>query len=72
LGEGQLSDHVGAKLIYPAMPNARVLIGDKGNYSDEFRNALKARRINAYIMPRSNRNAPRTYSKTLYKIPHKI
>ncbi len=47
LSEGQLSDHVGAKLIYPAMPNVKVLIGDKGYDSDEFRDALKARRIKA-------------------------
>lgn len=47
LSEGQLSDHVGAKLIYPAMPNAKVLIGDKGYDSDEFRDALKARKIKA-------------------------
>jgi hypothetical protein len=44
VSEGQLSDHVGAKLIYPAIPNAKVLIGDKGYDSDEFRDALKARK----------------------------
>ena len=72
LSEGQLSDHVGAKLIYPAMPNAKVLIGDKGYDSDEFRAALKARKIKACIPPRSNRNAPSTYSKALYKKRHKV
>jgi transposase len=72
LSEGQLSDHVGAKLIYLTMPNAKVLIGDKGYDSDEFRAALKARRITACIPPRSNRTAPSTYSKTLYGQRHKI
>jgi transposase len=72
LSEGQLSDHVGAKLIYPTMPNVKVLIGDKGYDSDEFRDALKARKIKACIPPRSNRKAPSTYSKTLYKRRHKI
>ena len=37
LSEGQLSDHLGAKLVYPALPNADVLIGDKGYDSDELR-----------------------------------
>jgi len=54
------------------MPNAKVLIGDKGYDSDDFRGALKARKIKACIPPRSNRNAPSTYSKTLYKKLHKI
>ncbi len=72
LSEGQLSDHIGAKLIYPVMPNAKVLIGDKGYDSDEFRDALNARKINACIPPRSNRTMPRSYSKTLYKQRHKI
>ncbi len=72
LSEGQLSDHVGAKLIYPAIPNAKVLIGDKAYDSDEFRDALKARKIKACIPPRSNRTALRSYSKALYKQRHKI
>ena len=48
LGEGQLSDHVGAKLIYPAIPNAKVPFGDKGYDSGE----LRARNIKACIPPR--------------------
>ncbi|MCP4046852.1 MAG: hypothetical protein GY732_12795 [Gammaproteobacteria bacterium] len=55
LTEGQLSDHIGAKLIYPAIPNAKVLIDDKGHDSDEFQDALNARKIKACILPRSNR-----------------
>jgi transposase len=72
LSEGQLSDHIGAKLIYPVMPNAKILIGDKGYDSDEFRDALKARKIKACIPSRSNRTTPRHYSKALYKQRHKI
>jgi putative transposase len=30
LTEGQMSDHLGAKLLYPHLPEARKLIGDKG------------------------------------------
>lgn len=58
-------------MIYPVMPTAKVLIGDKGYDSDEFRDALKARKIKACIPPRSNRTEPRRYSKTLYKQRHK-
>lgn len=54
------------------MPNARALIGDKGYYSDEFRDVLNARKIEAYTPPRSNRTAPRSYSKSLYKQRHKV
>lgn len=72
LSEGQLLDPVGAKLICSAMLNAKVLVGDKCYDSDEFRAALKACKINACIPPRSNRNAPSIYSKTLYKKRHKI
>jgi len=72
LSEGQLSDHIGAKLIYPVMPNAKFLIGDKGYDSDEFRDALNARKIKACIPPRSNRTAPRSCSKSLYQQRHKV
>ena len=30
LSEGQLNDHVGARLMFDAMPPAKVLIADKG------------------------------------------
>lgn len=73
LTEGQVSDHLGAKIIYPNLPNANMLIGDKGYDSDEYRAAaLKAKGINACIPPRSGRNNPATYCKTLYKQRHKV
>jgi len=72
LSEGQLSDHIGAKLIDPAIPDAKVLIGDKGYDSDEFRNALNTRKIKACIPPRSNRTAPTSYPKSMYKHRHKV
>jgi transposase len=55
----------------PRVDDRRV-IGDKGYDSDEFRDALKARKIKACIPPRSNRTAPSSYSKTLYRRRHKI
>jgi hypothetical protein len=42
LSEGQMSDHTGAKLLYPSLPPAETLIADKGYDSVEFREALAA------------------------------
>ena len=77
LTEGQVSDHIGAKLVYSGLPDFRdrkttkrhkaVLLGDKGYDSDEFRNALNARKISACIPGRSNRKEPVEYDKSLYK-----
>lgn len=36
LTAGQVSDHIGAKILYPALPRASVMIGDKGYDSDDF------------------------------------
>lgn len=72
LSEGQLSDHIGAKLLYPQLPAAKVLIGDKGYDSDEFRAALKAKGIASCIPPRAKRKNPAEYCKTLYKQRHKV
>jgi len=73
LSEGNMSDHLGAKLIYPDLPEgASHLLGDKGYDSDEFRAALKAKGITPCIPPRKGRNFPAGYSKTLYKQRHKV
>ncbi len=72
LTAGQVSDHIGAKIVYPALPNAKTLIGDKGYDSDEFRNALKAKGITPCIPSRKGRDFPAGYSKTLYKQRHKV
>ena len=68
-----MSDHIGAKLLYPAFPDsASCLIGDKGYDSDEFRAALEAKGITPCIPPRKGRNFPASFSKTLYKQSHKV
>ncbi len=73
LSEGQMSDHIGAKLLYPALPDsASYLIGDKGYDSDEFRAALLAKGITPCIPPRKGRNFPANFNKTLYKQRHKV
>ena len=41
LTAGQISDHIGARIVYPTLPEAtRVLIGDKGYDSDDYRNRM--------------------------------
>lgn len=54
-----MSDHIGAKLTYPALPeHARTIIRDKGYDSDEYRAALKAKGITPCIPPRKGRMLP--------------
>ena len=85
LTEGQMSDHKGAAMIFPVLPDANTLIGpshglqanhcramDKGYDSDAFREALTARGITPCIPPRAKRRTPTTYCKALYKQRHKV
>jgi transposase len=72
LTEGQLSDHKGAALIYPMLPDAETIIADKGYDSDAFRDALAGRGITPCIPPRAKRRSPATYCKTLYRQRHKV
>jgi len=68
-----MSDHIGAKLIYPALPKGPArLLGDKGYDSDEFRAALLAKGITPCIPPRKGRKFPANFDKILYKQRHKI
>lgn len=73
LSEGQMSDHIGAKLTYSALPDhALCMIGDKGYDSDEYRAALQAKGITPCIPPRKGRILPADFDKTLYRQRHKI
>jgi len=63
LTAGQVSDHLGAKIMYPNLPSARILIGDKGYDSDEYRAALQAKGIKTCIPPRSGRNTRQHIAK---------
>jgi transposase len=72
LSEGQMSDHTGAKHLYPGLPDAKTLIADKGYDSDEFRSALKAKGIEACIPPKSNRKADIPFDADLYKTRARI
>lgn len=74
LTAGQVSDHIGAKILYPALPDhaEATMIADKGYDSDEYRAALKAKGIASCIPPRRGRNQPATYCKSQYKQRHKV
>ena len=70
ISERQQSDHKGAATLLPTLPDAQVLIGDKGYDSDRFRESLKHRNIQPCIPSRVNRKTPASYDKTLYKQRH--
>jgi transposase len=72
LTEGQMSDHIGAKILYPALPPATTLIADKGCDSDEFRAALTAGNIKTCIPLKSNHIIQHIYDKDIYKTRHRI
>ena len=72
LTEGQLSDHTGARLLLPALPPARQLLGDRGYDSRAFRQALTDRSIEPCIPSTRSRKVPIPYDKTLYRQRHRI
>lgn len=61
-----LSDHTGAKILYPTLPDAEALIADKGYDSDEFRSVLHAKGFEPWIPPKANRRFSIPYDATLY------
>jgi len=67
LTEGQVSDYRGAAAVLPALPDADVLIADRGYDSDWFREALRERDIAPCIPGRKNRKQPIDYDIELYK-----
>jgi len=68
LSEGQMSDHIGAKLTYPALPDhAACMIGDKGYDSDGYRAALKAKDITPCIPTRKGRILLAGFNRKLYR-----
>ena len=72
LSEGQMSDYKGAALMLDELPQAQVLLGDKGYDADWFRDALTERGVTACIPSKANRRTPIPHDETLYKQRHKI
>ena len=67
-----MSDHKGATLIYPLLPDAGTLIADKGYDSDAFREALAERGITPCIPPRARRKSPASYCRKQYRQRHRV
>ena len=67
-----MSDYKGAALMIDAIPNAKILLGNKGYDADWFREALMTRGITPCIPPKSNRKTIISFDKTLYRLRHKI
>ena len=67
LTEGQVSDYKGAATVLPALPDADVLIADRGYDSDWFRAALESRDIEPCIPGRKGRKTPVEYDENRYR-----
>jgi transposase len=67
-----MSDHKGAVLILPSLPPAKALLGDKGYDSNQLRQALIDRGIEACIPSKRNRKQPIAYDNALYRQRHRI
>jgi transposase len=72
LTEGQVSDYRGAATMLPSLPDADMLIADKGYDSDWFREALASLGIEPCIPGRSGRNEPVKYDEQAYKRRNRI
>ena len=66
LTAGQVSDHIGAKILYSFLPkrDCANLIADKGYGSDEYRAALQAKGIITCVPPRNGRKSPAQFCKS--------
>ena len=63
LTEGQVSDYKGAASMLPTLPDADLLIADRGYDADWFRAALESRDIEPCIPGRKGRNEPVEYDE---------
>lgn len=67
-----MSDHKGAALLLPALPQARELLGDRGYDSNWFRARLLERGIEPCIPSTRSRKVALPYDKLLYRQRHRI
>jgi putative transposase len=72
LTEGQVSDYKRAATMLPVMPQAPVLIGDRGYDANLFHQALRSRGIRPCIPGRKGRSQAIRHGKQLYRCHHKI
>ena len=72
LSAGQTSDYIGARALLASIPQAGVLLGDRGYDADWFRNALTERDIQPCIPSRRGRKITIEHDKELYRKRHRI
>ena len=72
LTEGQVSDYRGAATVLPALPDAEVMIADRGYDSDWFREALTSQGIKPCIPGRKNRKHLIEYDTERYKQRNRV
>ena len=72
LSAGQMSDHKGAALLLPSLPQAKAMLADKGYDSNWFRKALIDRQIEPCIPSNRTRKHELPYDKALYRERHFI
>ena len=72
LSAGQTSDFTGAAGLLRSMPQAKVLLADRGHDADWFRNALTDKGITPCIPSKRNRKVQIEHDAILYKKRHKI
>jgi transposase len=72
LSEGQMSDYKGAALMIDALPDAKVMLGDRGYDADWFRAALINRGIAPCIPSKVNRKVQIPHDRLLYRQRHRI
>jgi transposase len=72
LSAGQTSDYTGAAALLSVMPQAKVLLADRGYDADWFRNTLIDKGITPCIPSRKNRKVQIEHDAVLYKKRHKV
>ena len=72
LSGGQTSDYIAARALVDDLPDAKVLLADRGYDADWFRKALKDRGIMPCIPSRKMRKMPIPHDPELYKRRHRI
>jgi len=72
LSAGQTSDYIGARALLSSLPQAQVLLADRGYDADWFRDALADRGIAPCIPARKGRTLPVPHDPVLYRQRHRI
>ncbi len=72
LSAGQTSDYIGAPVLLSSLPQAQVLLADRGYDADWFRDALADRGIIPCIPARKGRTLRVAHDPLLYRQRHRI